>query len=43
MSSTIILVLIVVIAYLFASLSNVYGEVAIDPDDNLIISNETIV
>ena len=42
MISTIILVLIVVIAYLFASLSNVYGEVAIDPDDNLIISNETI-
>ena len=42
MSPTIVLVLIVVIAYLIAPLSNAYGEVAVDPDDNLIISNETI-
>jgi len=41
-SSTIILVLIVVITYLIASLSSAYGEVTVDPDDNLIISNETI-
>ena len=42
MGPTIVLVLIVVMAYLIAPLSNVYGEVAVDLDDNLIILNETI-